>query len=372
MGEEELMNEILNSDVAEEEFVAGIVGQLEAPTLSAGLRASNGAPEKQKKIASWEEVVRLAKNRRELGAVVGRRLERCVEVCTRALNEAQGAPELRAALRNVAAAARAAGEADEKRRSTDDASDRALESLGKPVSDGGAWVGSSSLEAACTRARAEGRAEALRALSERERLREKCALYRARVAELEGDLRDLRESTMSEVSLDDGPTDELRSRLAIAERRLAALVGTERYARLSALERELEERGHIIAALRDALDVLPDDDNARRPDEESPNTRRNDFPPPAPPKRDDVCPPKLDLTPVACMPSTSLASDFEEEEEDDDAPSAPVPARRDEDSLLLLHLAPRKLDDEEKDEGDSGRLEESDDFVQLDEDTFIV
>lgn len=47
--------------------------------------------------SSWQEATQLGAQSLALDTVVVRRLERCVEVCERALDEARGAAELRAA-----------------------------------------------------------------------------------------------------------------------------------------------------------------------------------------------------------------------------------------------------------------------------------
>lgn len=228
------------------------------------------SPPQTRVSSSWEDLTKLSLQRVDLGEVVVRRLERCRAACQAGLADARGAHELRAAcvyhvfyyfdearrLRNVASAVDAAWDADAERRRADAACESAIASLGKPISvDGDGWIPSAQIDAACARARAEGRNEALEALSERERLREKCALYKARVKQLEAELK----NTMSDVPLGDdenssGREDSLKERLALAEKRLAALAGTERAANLRRLEQELEERGHIISALRAALD----------------------------------------------------------------------------------------------------------------------
>lgn len=199
--------------------------------------------------------------------------------------------------------------------------DEALRAIGKPVSTGeGQWVGSGQVAQACARARAEGRNEALGALAERERLRDKCAVYKARVAHLEAEVAQARDNALRDVPLDDDEED-VRRRLDLAEKRLAALVGTERAANLRRLERELEERGQIIEALRAALD-----------DRQLGAVRT--------PESTERPPPPVDLTPATCMPSTSLASDFDDSDEANmsgtglteahgasDSPSHPPPAR---------------------------------------------
>lgn len=174
--------------------------------------------------------------------------------------------------------------------------EEALRAIGKPVSTGeGQWVGSGQVAQACARARAEGRNEALGALAERERLRDKCAVYKARIAHLEAEVAQAHDNTLRDVPLDDDE-DDVRRRLELAEKRLAALAGTERAANLRRLERELEERGQIIEALRAALD----------------NGQTNTV---LTPESIERSPPPVDLTPATCMPSTSLASDFDDSDE---------------------------------------------------------
>lgn len=176
--------------------------------------------------------------------------------------------------------------------------DEALRAIGKPVSTAdGEWVGSEQVAQACARARAEGRNEALGALAERERLRDKCAVYKARVAHLEAEVAQARDNTLRDVPLDDDEED-VRRRLELAEKRLAALVGTERAANLHRLERELEERGQIIQALRAALD---------EGQASSVHTPESSGRPPPP----------VNLTPATCMPSISFASDFDDSDETD-------------------------------------------------------
>lgn len=246
----EVMSRILESDVAEAEFMAGLVGDAEVvPLISDKARST------------WADVERLNAQSRELGRVARRRLDACGETCRRAL-EASGAPELRAALRDVAASVQAAVQAERERADVDAASDAAMEAVGKPEVQ---------LETACARARAEGRAEALGALAERERLREKCDLYKRRVKELEEELR----RPLAVVPLE----DDLQDRLDLAERRLRVLVGTDRHARMRDLERAVEERDALVTALRAALD-----DKTPKPN-------------------------GLDLTPIVCMRSASVVSD---------------------------------------------------------------
>ena len=280
------LTDILCSDLAEESFVAGLVGNVEdvatlvprkapvspRPTSSPRSSAKNkkssrlsffggssSRREAVKKIScTWEEIERSSSQRRELAKVVERRLNKSIEECSRALKEVNGAPELRAALRAVLISCKSAADADTERRSRDDETDSALAALGRPIQigDDDAWTASTQLEAACARARAEGRAEALAALSERERLREKCNLYKERILELERELEDAR--SLKDVPLEDLSAEEakeLREQLALTERRLSAFTGTQRHLRLLELENELEERGHIITALREALDV---------------------------------------------------------------------------------------------------------------------
>lgn len=342
-----LMSEILEAEDLEAKFMEGLVGELEVPTLAApaaktvnALASKNGST-RSAVGTSWEEVTKLARQRLELGKVVARRLERCVEVCDRALAEARGATELRASVRTAASAARSALEADEERRRADAQASVALERMGRPVETADGWAPSDSVSEACARARAQGRNEALGALAERERLREKCAVYKARVAHLEAQLKEATDQAFKEVPLDDddgAKERDLERRLAVAERRLKALVGTERAQRLQNLETELEERRLIIEALRAALDE-------HRPHEVAI----------AEPESPVALPPPANLTPASFMPSTSVISDFDDASDsaDDSRGEAGRP------SPTLVEALPRRPPDV--------------DFpVRLDRSTFIV
>ena len=233
----------------EEAFLEGVLGGRPAP------------PPLQRTTSAWGEAQQLRAARRELSLVVDARLGRCVEACTQ---ETASAAELRAALKAAAAAAAAARDADNERRQVDDRLDAALDRLGAPVeenSSDGDWVGANRLEEAISTAKAAGRAEALEALGERERLREKCELYRQRIEELENNMED--------VALDDTVDakvhNEVVARLETAEKKLRCLMGTERGKAIAQLETELEERDETIAALREALDLAARPRSPRTP-----------------------------------------------------------------------------------------------------------
>ena len=276
----------------EEAFLEGVLGGAKPPL--------------QRTTSAWGEAQQLRAARRELSLVVDARLGRCVEACAR---ETASAAELRAALKAAAAAAEAARQADQERRQVDDRLDAALDRLGAPVEEDvsdGDWVGSNRLEEAMEQAKAAGRAEALEALGERERLREKCELYRKRVAELE--------NTMEDVALDETVDakvhKEVLERLEAAEKKLRCLMGTERGRAIARLETELEERDETIAALREALDL------AARPR----------SPPPLKPAPVDQTELALDLAtqppqPAYLMRAESRASEVSF---DSDGPATPV------------------------------------------------
>ena len=104
------------------------------------------------------------------------------------------------------------------------------------------------MEEAISTAKASGRAEALEALGERERLREKCELYRQRIEELENKMEDV----ALDETVDAKVHAEVVARLETAEKKLRCLMGTERGRAIAQLETELEERDETIAALREA------------------------------------------------------------------------------------------------------------------------
>ena len=282
----------------EEAFLEGVLGGRPAQ------------PPLQRTTSAWGEAQQLRAARRELSLVVDARLGRCVEACTQ---ETASAAELRAALKAAAAAAEAARHADNERRQVDDRLDAALDRLGAPVeenSSDGDWVGANRLEEAISTAKAAGRAEALEALGERERLREKCELYRQRIEELENNMED--------VALDDTVDakvhNEVLERLETAEKKLRCLMGTERGKAIAQLETELEERDETIAALREALDL------AARP--RSPRT-----PPPLKPAPVDPGELALDLaTQAPPQPSYLMraASRAPSVSFDSDGPATPV------------------------------------------------
>ena len=276
----------------EEAFLEGVLGGAKPPL--------------QRTTSAWGEAQQLRAARRELSLVVDARLGRCVEACAR---ETASAAELRAALKAAAAAAEAARQADHEMRQVDDRLDAALDRLGAPVEEDasdGDWVGANRLEEAISTAKAAGRAEALEALGERERLREKCELYRRRIEELE--------NTMSDVALDDTVDakvhNDVLERLEAAEKKLRCLMGTERGRAIARLETELEERDETIAALREALDL------AARPR----------SPPPLKPAPVDQTELALDLAtqppqPAYLMRAESRASEVSF---DSDGPATPV------------------------------------------------
>ena len=280
----------------EEAFLEGVLGGAKPPL--------------QRTTSAWGEAQQLRAARRELSLVVDARLGRCVEACTQ---ETASAAELRAALKAAAAAAAAARDADHERRQVDDRLDAALDRLGAPVeenSSDGDWVGANRLEEAMDQAKAAGRAEALEALGERERLREKCELYRQRIEELENNMED--------VALDDTVDaklhNEVVARLETAEKKLRCLMGTERGKAIAQLETELEERDETIAALREALDL------AARP--RSPRT-----PPPLKPAPVDPGELALDLaTQAPPQPSYLMRAESRASEVsfDSDGPATPV------------------------------------------------
>jgi len=280
----------------EEAFLEGVLGGAKPPL--------------QRTTSAWGEAQQLRAARRELSLVVDARLGRCVEACTK---ETASAAELRAALKAAAAAAEAARHADNERRQVDDRLDAALDRLGAPVeenSSDGDWVGANRLEEAISTAKAAGRAEALEALGERERLREKCELYRQRIEELENNMED--------VALDDTVDaklhNEVVARLETAEKKLRCLMGTERGKAIAQLETELEERDETIAALREALDL------AARP--RSPRT-----PPPLKPAPVDPGELALDLaTQAPPQPSYLMRAESRASEVsfDSDGPATPV------------------------------------------------
>ena len=221
----------------EEAFLEGVLGGAKPPL--------------QRTTSAWGEAQQLRAARRELSLVVDARLGRCVEACTQ---ETASAAELRAALKAAAAAAAAARDADLERRQVDDRLDAALDRLGAPVEEDasdGDWVGANRLEEAISTAKAAGRAEALEALGERERLREKCELYRQRIEELENNMEDVALDETVDAKLH----HEVVARLETAEKKLRCLMGTERGRAIAQLETELEERDETIAALREALDL---------------------------------------------------------------------------------------------------------------------
>ena len=297
----------LRAELAEESFVAGLVGNVDPPTpLSPSTKTWFFGGGFKTKTEPWDEVERCRRQRRELGGVVERRLEKCVDDCGRSLRDARGAPDLRRALRSVLGSCEAALAANRERRQCDDAQDTALERV--KHDDEGPQL---DVDAACARARAEGRAEALAAFSERERLREKCSLYKDRIAYLEKELA--HHSTLDDVPLDDDDdVSDLRHRLDLAEKRLAAFSGTERHKKLLALETELEERGHIIAALRDALDNIRTTPVVAPP----PNGHHN--------KVDHL--PATPTTPSPLMSSVSAVSDPSAfDDSDDDRSPRPTP-----------------------------------------------
>uniref|UniRef100_A0A7S3K585 Uncharacterized protein n=1 Tax=Aureoumbra lagunensis TaxID=44058 RepID=A0A7S3K585_9STRA len=263
--DEELLSGILGADLAEEQFMAGLVGEGKkiAPTLSSSNNAEMNPVQKNGKKSedSLEDLGRLCSKRKELSGVVTRRLKKGAEDARRALAETQGAPELRAALRAVLASISSAVEADNERCNTDVMIDDALQMNEFDLN--GNCTQRASIEAACARARAEARAQALGALAQQERLREKCALYKNRISQLETKLS---QQQWIDVPLDSPRSNNnkisaLEKQLAKANDRLAALVGTQRHARLAALESELEERALIIAALRQALDQMPENNS---------------------------------------------------------------------------------------------------------------
>ena len=276
----------------EEAFLEGVLGGAKPPL--------------QRTTSAWGEAQQLRAARRELSLVVDARLGRCVEACTQ---ETASAAELRAALKAAAAAAEAARQADTERRQVDDRLDAALDRLGAPVEEDasdGDWVGSNRLEEAISAAKAAGRAEALEALGERERLREKCELYRKRVAELENGMEDV----ALDETVDAKVHHEVLERLEAAEKKLKCLMGTERGRAIARLETELEERDETIAALREALDL------AARPR----------SPPPLKPAPVDQTELALDLAtqppqPAYLMRAESRASEVSF---DSDGPATPV------------------------------------------------
>ena len=189
--EDELLSELLESS-SEHTFLAEVMG--EPPTLSMPPRlngslsrggslmdakaevAAGGADAGVGSLgACWDEVLRLGHSRRELSAVVGRRLQRCGDQAKAALREAKSSDELRAALHGVGLAAGAAASAETERRGLEEESDALLARLGRPVVDvdddsgqgrgrgddaaggGAAWVGSGQLVAARAGGQAEGR-----------------------------------------------------------------------------------------------------------------------------------------------------------------------------------------------------------------------
>ena len=276
----------------EEAFLEGVLGGAKPPL--------------QRTTSAWGEAQQLRAARRELSLVVDARLGRCVEACTQ---ETASAAELRAALKAAAAAAEAARQADSERRQVDDRLDAALDRLGAPVEDNasdGDWVGANRLEEAMEQAKAAGRAEALEALGERERLREKCELYRRRVEELENGMEDV----ALDETVDAKVHNDVLERLEAAEKKLRCLMGTERGRAIARLETELEERDETIAALREALDL------AARPR----------SPPPLKPAPVDQTELALDLAtqppqPAYLMRAESRASEVSF---DSDGPATPV------------------------------------------------
>ena len=283
----------------EEAFLEGVLGGRPAQP-----------PPLQRTTSAWGEAQQLRAARRELSVVVDARLGRCVEACTQ---ETASAAELRAALKAAAAAAEAARHADNERRQVDDRLDAALDRLGAPVeenSSDGDWVGANRLEEAISTAKAAGRAEALEALGERERLREKCELYRQRIEELENNMEDV----ALDETVDAKVHAEVVARLETAEKKLRCLMGTERGRAIAQLETELEERDETIAALREALDL------AARP--RSPRT-----PPPLKPAPVDPGELALDLaTQAPPQPSYLMRAESRASEVsfDSDGPATPV------------------------------------------------
>jgi hypothetical protein len=307
----------------EEAFLEGVLGGPKPPPVT-------------RTASAWNEARRLRSARRELSSVVDARLTRCVAA---AAAETESAAELRAALKNAGEAALAARDADAERRQLNERLDAALDRLGAPVDEDasdGDWVASTHLAEAVDSAKAAGRAEALEALGERERLREKCELYRKRVVELEQS-RDFADVALHE-TVDAGVHAEVLARLDTAEKKLRCLMGTERGRAIAVLETQLEERDETIAALREALDL------AARP-------------PPLKPAPVDPGELVLDLATQALAPSylmraESRASDVSFESDGPAMPRKPTTAH-------LLRPVPLA--------GETHRR-----VIQVDADTFVV
>ncbi|KAJ1455104.1 hypothetical protein M885DRAFT_587806 [Pelagophyceae sp. CCMP2097] len=370
---DEMLGEMLAGEAQEDFFLAGLVDD-DAPhhSLRGGRDGGDDDDDAHVRVdlaamggrELWDELLRQRTLRDKLSHVVSRRLDRCRDAAKQALAGANKAAELRAVVRGLATLLDSASDAQATLSAVDCDVDRALHALGRPDSitihedDSEGWVGSSQLGAACARARAEGRAEALGFLGERERLREKCALYGRRVVELEAEVQ--RKQRLSTVDLDDDAPQHthadfqaLQFRCDKAESKVAALVGTDRHRRLAHLETQLEERKHIVDALRAALEHVPNKvlDTAAAPPQ--PLRGFSDAGPPRearPPERaplriqlpvpGSLAPQTGDITPLHLMPSTSdvmECSAFDDDETDErgqastddgaDARSAPAPPR---------------------------------------------